>query len=370
MIVTRSGYFNENLSYFSSVPTMSSIQKEYNSRINKKRKEGYKSLHDFNIGSPDNLVVNFALLDSFLPITNLDNNWNLKPMKCQTFVAGKIKYPRIGQPKYNGIRGTIRLETFDNDPNSLFSKKETRAVIRSMEGMEYVVPNVLHDANTIFKWFSTIALDGELYIHGYRLNEINSSIPKIINGKLSNCSRANLTPKLVFKAFDLSIENEAQLARLEYLDTICKIGGANVYNYIEASDYKIVYSDAEAYVYAKECIANGYEGAVFRDIEAEYRFGSRPSTIHKLKFFQDGEFEILDVVPKHATPQLGMFVCRNDINDHTFEVNPMGDTTYQKSILINKDKYIGKMATVKYYERSGVKDVPFHANALIIRDYE
>jgi len=38
--------------------------------------------------------------------------------------------------------------------------------------------------------------------------------------------------------------------------------------------------------------------------------------------------------------------------------------------LRNKDKYVGKLATVKYYERSGVDCVPFHANVITIRNYE
>ena len=99
----------------------------------------------------------------------------------------------------------------------------------------------------------------------------------------------------------------------------------------------------------------------------------------KLKFFDDAEFEIIDIVPvgyshlMNGDPTIttvGMYICKNDLNDATFEVVSMGDLEYRKSLLQNKEQLIGKKVTVKFYERSGVSQVPFHANALIIRDYE
>lgn len=86
-------------------------------------------------------------------------------------------------------------------------------------------------------------------------------------------------------------------------------------------------------------------------MDAEYAFGSRPMTIMKSKQFLDSEFEIVDVVPMDKEPECGMFVLRNDINDETFTCVSMASYTDKVYYLSDKNKYIGKMATVKFYER-------------------
>jgi hypothetical protein len=348
--------------------TMADFNSEINSRVKKKRREGYKSLKDLSLNIVDVVgdITLINILNAKLPKTNLDLNFYQKPMKAQKFRLGKMNYPVAGQYKLNGIRSTIKINKVIQGIG-MFSETIERPFMKSMDGLEYFIPEIIEEARIILQNFKDIALDGELYIHKESLNNINAAIPKIYeSGTIGKPGRPDLTHRVQFVTFDLAIESAIQRDRISMMRDVisCKS------NRIISLETYIINSDEEAQLFTQKAISLGYEGAVFRDLEAEYKFGSRPNTMMKAKTFQDAEFEIIDIIPKDKQPTLGMFVCKNDINDETFKVNPEGDHVYQTNLLTNKSQFIGKMLTVKFYERSGVKQCPFHANGLIIRNYE
>ena len=57
-----------------------------------------------------------------------------------------------------------------------------------------------------------------------------------------------------------------------------------------------------------------------------------------------------------------------DINDELFECTINKPQNVQEGYLTNKKDYIGKMLLVEFRERSGVKEVPFHAKGIKIVD--
>lgn len=370
LIITHGG-FNDNNKIVNVInPTMKSIITEFNSRISKKKQEGYKEISDICriSNKPEPYIVTLDWLLESLPKSNLDDNYNLKPMKCQPFVKGKMRYPAIAQPKLNGVRAVLRWER-EASSDGMFIPVKNRAVIRSKSGLKYHLPHITD--NLDYKFFVddatglNVAYDGELYLHGYPLNVINSACPLVYpNGKIAKSENADITNKLEFVIFDTAVEDLLQITRIETINKLKHF--SNTMPIIS----KIINNDDELIEFGLECIENGYEGAVVRDIEAEYAFGSRPKTIMKFKKLQDSEFEIIDIIPKPKEVETALFILRNDVNNETFECNPMGDFITRKRYLDNKESYIGKYATVKFYERSGIKDVPFHANVVTIRDYE
>ena len=93
--------------------------------------------------------------------------------------------------------------------------------------------------------------------------------------------------------------------------------------------------------------------------------------MYKSKPILDGKFKIIDIIPEGAKrPNFSKFVLRNDINGETFECMPVGDASTRQSYLINKDKFIGKIAFAEFRCRSGVKEVPSHGNVIKILDNE
>lgn len=346
---------------------------EFQSVVLAKRREGYKTVEELaklaNTTIPP--VITESWIYNCLPKTNVDLHYNLKPMKCQPFKRGK-KYPRAAQPKLNGIRSVLAKEILEEGTGTLFNNTRSAAVLRSKSGFMYDLPHITNNVpNTLFdSIFGELALDGELYIHGVALNKINSAIPMIYdNGTIAKSSRPELIPRVTFNIFDLAIEDVLQMDRLleigKLSTTLSKLGITN----IQVLPYIIVHNDEEALKVTNYYISLGYEGAVFRELDVEYKFGSRPMSIMKLKFSSDAEFEIVDVIPKDKE-DTALFVLRNDINNETFECNPMGTYEERKEYLDNKEHYIGKMATVKFFERSGVKQCPFHANVVTVRKNE
>lgn len=368
------GYFNGEMIAQTVRRTMSTVNKQFFSMVKKKKQEGYKDINDILLISKgfEPSIITEEWLQAYLPATNLDDNYNLKPMKCQKFKKGKMKYPAIAQPKYNGLRSTLRWESY-NEGEGLFKSSSERAVLRSQSGLEYHLPHItnMFTKDMFFdkKTNIQIAYDGEIYVHNTPINIINSATPIINeNGVISQSSNAHITSYLYFMCFDLPLEDVPQLLRYQFVTTIPP------YRVFRISERKIVFSDEEVEAYTTECIAKGYEGCVVRNMDAEYVFGGRPMTIMKSKKFQDGEFELLDISAKNGDSLTDgsdiQFIMRNDINNNTFECTPMYSMPERITMMRNKHLYIGKMFTVKYYERSGIKQVPFHANVVTQRDYE
>lgn len=343
----------KNLNKMNETTPFEQACSESESRWNKKKKQGYKSLKDLSI----NLLTE---LDLALPINRTDANNISKPMKAQPYFKDngevRIKFPCYGQPKLNGFRVMARWEYVEQG-EGLFKEKVGKVVFRSKEGLVYDILEHIEKDFTKEMFFidgKEIVFDGEMYIHGEILSEISSAVRK----------RNSKTSKLQFCIFDLAIEGIPQNKRLEMM-----------YKYIPSkpSNFGIIVAPSinnneEAQTYTDQCIRNNYEGAIFRDIKATYQFGKRPQTMTKLKRSQDKEFKIIDVVGGDNSPELGVFVCLAE-NGKSFKCTPEGTMETKKEYLSNKINYIGKNLTVRFFERTK-EDLPFHAIGTTVRDYE
>ena len=203
-----------------------------------------------------------------------------------------------------------------------------------------------------------VVFDGEMYIHGEILSEISSAVRK----------RNSKTPLLKFHIFDLGIEDMKQSDRLKVLKLIIdyKEGSGKLENICRV-DYLIVNTNEEAQTLTDQWIKEKYEGGIFRDMKANYQFGKRPSTMTKLKRSEDKEFTIMDVIAGENATDLGVFRCMAE-NGEFFNVNPEGNHEAKREYLVNKNKYIGKQLTVRFFERTK-NGVPFHGVG-VVRDYE
>lgn len=376
--------------------------KEALAKWKSKLNEGYTSLgvltnNDVHPNLLDGLIIDknrlYYNLHEVLPDTLMSSNDILLPMKAKTFEIGKMKYPVIGQFKLNGLRAVLRWEEYYKT-DELFNS-ENKAILRTKE-------NNIYDVyfNNVYKstFDKDIAYDGELYIHNTPLNIIKSSAPMIRKDGIY-CKNSRPKENLSFIIFDLSIPNTNQLERIrtlnsnynlpKYDSTLIKFRllsesdlftiGLHIVDYIKSNVGSakilpsfIIESDEDAIRFLNWSISLGFEGSIFRDMSANYEFGRRCATMQKAKKFTDREFIIVDVIEKTKTSIRSniLMICKNDLNGELFEAVPMGDEKLRQEYLLNKDKYIGKPAIVKFYERSGVKHVPFHGNVVTIRDYE
>lgn len=358
------------------INTHRNVDDAINSLVKAKRKEGYKELRDLYDNAPKLLTQNELLnyLNIYLPKFNTHNDGAFIPMLCKTLEDNKPfeKGSYFGQWKINGERCIITATI----ERSLFELVKLH--YRSREGVDWtnklsylddiLLPCIPQDILDMMIE-EGVGLDGELYLPGYGINEINSFIK---NTELPQHY------KLQYWLYDICIENmnawsrqailESNFDRYRLQNSISKEGHLNNTNrLIYLYNYNIADIN-EAIKMRDTFISFGFEGLVIREKSAEYQFGGRRNnSMLKFKKKFDGLFTIIDIVPEGTKrSNLGKFVLKNDINEETFECTYNAPHSTQEEILINKDKYIGKNVLVEYMERAGIKQVPFHAKGVKI----
>lgn len=357
--------------------TQKDADKELLSRYNEKRKQGYIAIEDVkdNAQLPpvEDEQARYAYLAAYLPsYRNNENNGNILPMLAKTYTGNIWKKTScmLGQWKINGLRCFITAYKGDTIFNPV------RLKFQSREGIVWNTLTTLEDylfdslpANIIqsmldYGW----ALDGEIYLPGYSVNEINHFVkdPNDIHNKL-----------LQFWCYDIAIPEMVQHKRDRIrLDikpyTIFDDKDKHLNNkekFIILPTYNIC-NDTAAYAWRDKFIDLGFEGLILRNPDVDYQYGRRRvGYMEKFKAKTDGKFEIVDIQPERKR-NLPIITCRNDINDSTFETRFSMPHDKQEYILNHKEDYIGKFVFISYGERSGVEKVPFHIKEVSLIDAE
>lgn len=347
--------------------TQKDADKELLSRYNEKRKQGYIAIEDVKDNSylpPVEDDASFvAYLAAYLPsYRNNENNGNILPMLAKTYTGNIWKKTScmLGQWKINGLRCFITAYEGDTIFNPVRLRFQSREGIvwNTLSALEDYLFDSLH-ANIIQTMLdSGWALDGEIYLPGYSVNEINHFVkdPNDIHNKL-----------LQFWCYDIAIPEMAQHKRDRIrFDikpyTIFDDKDKHLNNkekFIILPTYNIC-NDTAAYAWRDKFIDLGFEGLILRNPDVDYQYGRRRvGYMEKFKTKTDGKFEIVDIQPERKR-NLPIITCRNDINDSTFETRFSLPHDKQEYILNHKEDYIGKFVFISYGERSGVERVPFH----------
>lgn len=358
---------------FEKLETHRNLKDEMSSLIKAKRKEGYKELQDLYDNAPKELSGNElqVYLDCYLPKFNTHEDGKFIPMLCKTLEDNKPfeKGTYVGQWKINGERCIITADKTDD----LF--QTIKLHYRSREGVdwtdklsyldEHLIPCI--KGNILDMMIEeSVGLDGELYLPGYGINEINSFIKNVDIPQHY---------QLQYWCYDLCIENMSAAVRRE---TLCK----NLIKYVplilskddhlnNKKQFLILpnsnVSDISNATFLRDkFISLGFEGLVIREDSAEYQFGGRRNNaMLKYKKKEDGFFNIVAI--REDKRGLPIFTLKNDLNDELFDATINLPQDKQRFYLQIKDSVVahGK-ALVEYRERSGIKQVPFHAKIIEI----
>ena len=352
---------------------------ELNSRINAKRKEGYKELSELKDNSSYELINPatdlYKYLDTYLPKYSTTSEGFVLPMLAKVLEDNKPfeKYgTMLGQWKIDGLRciigATDKSDDLFNPITLTYHSRTGEDWTNKMCWMdEILLPKISKELLDMMVEEGA-CLDGELYLPGYSVNDINSFVK---NTQLAQHY------KLQYWCYDICCENMnnairdkirfSQINRLSYeFDTINS--HLNNKSQLIIVPNVIVNSIDSATYYRDKFINLGFEGLIVRNTSAEYQFGKRNSAMFKYKRIDDGKFPIIDIIPEGIRKDLCKLVLKNDINEESFECTLNAPHEYQEKILKEKDNYIGVYyAIVEFRERSGVKQVPFHAKAIAIK---
>lgn len=348
---------------------------EFDARVEEKRKQGYKEVSELYDNAPnrEQLIKSSGLLhylNLYLPKYNTTNTGFILPMLAKVLEDNKPfeKHKYLGQWKINGVRCIIKAKRVNND---IFRSYRFRYYSRegtewtNMDWFDEILNQKVSSILLSAMLEENVALDGEFYLPGYNVNDINSFVK---NDSLPQHFQ------LQYWCYDLCWDNLSYDSRRKYRDEYLNAHVTfftadhhlnNKQQFLVLPDYEVT-DITVARIFRDEFIDMGFEGLIIRNTDALYQFGKRNMSMMKYKKILDGKFNIVDIVPEGVRKNLPKFVLINDINSELFEATINAPHSYQEDILATKESYIGKDVLVEYRERSGVKQVPFHAKIIKI----
>jgi len=353
---------------------------ELQSRVNAKRKEGYKELSELKdsgisqeLFDASNIHAKLQYLDSYLPKYSTTSEGFVLPMLAKVLEDNKPfdKYgTMLGQWKIDGLRciigATDKSDDLFNPVTLTYHSRTGEDWTNKMCWMDEILLPKISKELLDMMIDEGACLDGELYLPGYSVNDINSFVK---NTQLTQHY------KLQYWCYDICCENMSAEARTSYREEnlnsdiygfSCREEHLNNTNQFILLPTCSIENLEQATVLRNVFIDKGFEGLILRNPNTEYQFGKRNQAMFKFKKVDDGKFIIVDIKSEHKRSDLPLFVLRNDINDELFECSINKPQDEQRGILINKEKYIGKLMLVEFRNRSGIKQCPFHARGIYI----
>jgi DNA ligase-1 len=249
-------------------------------------------------------------------------------------------------------------------------------ILKSRTGEVIELPHIAAQLLTVMEVGEI--LDGEAYLHGPQLQDINSAVQRTdtqakIDEAVKKVEKAryakvydeekhkkasaelenallihDLRPKLEFHVFDTFYEGKLDVPfSLRVIDLINAAQRFNNTTHIKQVAYRVANSIEELTEQLHDCINRGYEGIMYRFANGVYESGKRSSFLWKFKLFFDEEFEI---VGSHKDKQGGIiFELKNNLNDEEFDC-VMG--SYDWRLAVADDDFSGQYMTVKFQARN------------------
>lgn len=225
--------------------------------------------------------------------------------------------------------------------------------LMSRNGKPYVACPHLYQDNTI--------LDGELYSHEYKDN-FNSIVSLCKKQKPSDEDLKESQEKIEFWVYDFpshrGIYSERYAALKEWIKK--EEGKWDKCPFKLVPTYKVE-NQGDIDKYHNKFLEQGYEGSIIRLDLGPYE-NKRSKQLLKKKNFIDEEFKIVNAIEGEGgrAGTIGYFVV-NLGDGKTCKSNIKGSHDYLREIWKDRDKYIGTMATIKYFNKTpdGMLRFPF-----------
>ena len=256
------------------------------------------------------------------------------PQKVKSYLDNKhlVKFPAFTTPKLNGVNGTYWLI---DGQLSLTSR-----------GGEYypLIPHLEEQIKQAMEFLQTGCLNGELYIHGEHLQDIQSAVKK----------PNKLSPKLQFHIFELPTINQTYSIKSTLFG---KLNATLSLSHVIGITPISVDSHEDVARWYNIHMLSRFEGSVIYNSDAMYEFNVRSSQVLKYKGTLDLEVKLLSYnVDKNGHP-----VFNAIYNGKEFKVKPKGTDTERKDIISNfESQYKDKWYTIEYetFSKDGVPQKP------------
>lgn len=264
----------------------------------------------------------------------------------------KIKFPLFSQPKLDGIRCYVTKD-------GMFTRNHKEIVS---------CPHILEKLKSLklFNNWPDLRLDGELYNPTLKedFNKICSSVKKL---KPTQEDLEESKKVIQYWIYDVVIPDLTFSERTAWLNHEIEEDDS-----IKVLETTFVENSKELDKLYEKYMEDGNEGQIVR-LDALYE-EKRSKNLLKRKEFDNDEYEILDIEEGvgNRSGKAGFMWFKNPKSptNEPFKANIKGSWEFLKECLDNKDKLIGKMATIKFFGLTPIENKPRFGYVIAIRDYE
>lgn len=279
----------------------------------------------------------------------------------------KIKFPMFASPKLDGIRavvlnGKLLSRSLKPIPNNF-----TRSIFESSD------------------WYE--GLDGELIVG-------SPTDPKCFNKTTSGVMSEDGEPDVHYYVFDQIPEYSGLDGDITFKNRYRDLQNCMPLKRVILVPQKIVWSLPELEEFEQECLSQGYEGVIIKDLNSPYKYGRstlREGYMLKIKRYQDAEAKIISVeellsntneatrdelgkvkrsnakagmVPQNT---LGALIVKDTKTGIEFSIGTGFDEELRSKLWEDQKDIIGKIVKYKFFAYGAV-DKPRHPVFLGFRD--
>lgn len=269
------------------------------------------------------------------------SNKLFKPMLAHKYEDkfSKMSFPVAAQPKLDGARCI-----------AMWKDGEVKLYSRSCK--EYVsMPHISEQLKPVFEKHPNIIIDGEAYNHSLKsdFEEIMSLIRQTKPTQLDFEKSAKMVQ---FHVYDLYDNDQPDLSFTKRFDLLIHLLSDDFVSIqVVVTKYSKNQEELDE-LYAK-WTADGYEGQMVRAYDSVYKVDGRSADLLKRKEFHDAEFEIVEFEEGEAnwTGRVKRVHIKLP-NGKICGCGIRGSYDYCEQLYKDKDSYIGKKATVRYFEET------------------
>jgi ATP-dependent DNA ligase len=295
-----------------------------------------QSMHEFKLSRKYRLSPEEAEAPRFLPMLAHP----IEKCKDPTF-------PADTQVKLDGVRCMAYLE-------------DGVVTLMSRSGKPYRVPHIeealreLLDPGDVF--------DGELYRLGLSCQTITSLVKRVQPDSL----------KIQYHVYDMpsvaGIDTLPWTERYEaYIKRLLHSGRKSVTSPVQTVDAKRQNSLSDVQSFQRYCVEQGYEGAMYRALDAVYEWGHRSRNLLKVKTFDDREDLVIGArAGEGKMANAVVFRCQTP-EGKAYDVSMACPMEGRERYWREHQQYIGKKLTLRHF---GLTDdgIPRFPTGRVFRD--
>ncbi len=278
------------------------------------------------------------------------------PMLAGEFikVSTTVNYPAFVQPKLDGVRCLVY-----GDPLSLKSRHNS-----SLIGFTKIERDLLQlfSNSSSSSSSSRVFLDGELYSHSLKFQEIS--------GIVRDISDWTKKERLTYYIYDCYDPQQPDLTFRERYALLRKLFGSQRFECLVLLSTLPVDNELQVQEHKTIWSRGGFEGAIWRASNGRYVPNYRSMDLLKLKDFHEEEYEIVGFKEGQGSDKgTVIWACKHDPSGRVFHVRPEGTRIRRKAMFLDAAEQIGKLLTVKFQDKT-LDGLPRFPIGKGVRDYE